>query len=68
MMPCWPMWPLTFDARGLTAVICDARQHLRASGTVLTPESAEAVFANDPEINRIRELAAGCPLQTHADF
>ena len=67
MMPCRLMLP-DVDARGLTAVICDAQQHLRACGTVLAPESAEAVFAGDPEIDRICELATGCPLQIYADF
>ena len=55
-------------SKGLTGVICEAQARLRASGTVLTPESAEAVFAGDPEIERIRVLAAGCPLDTHPDF
>ena len=54
-------------AIGLTNVICAARQRLRESGTVLTPETAEAVFAGNPEIE-IRVLAAGCPLDVHSEF
>ena len=55
-------------ASGLIGVICEAQQRLRLSGTVLTPESAEAVFAGDPEIEKIRALASGCPLDVHPDF
>ena len=53
---------------GLTSIIREAQQRLIESGTVLTPDSAEAVFAGDPEIDRIRALAAGCPLDTHPEF
>ena len=55
-------------ARGLTQVICDAQLRLREAGTVLTPEAAETVFAGDPELERIRALAEGCPIDTHPDF
>ena len=37
-------------SKGLTGVMCEAQTRLRASGTVLTPESVETVFAGDPEI------------------
>ena len=34
----------------------------------MKPQTAEAVFAGDPEIDRIRAQAAGGPLDTHPDF
>ena len=34
----------------------------------MTPEAEKAVFAGDPEIERIRVLAAECPLDTDRDF
>ena len=55
-------------ANGLLAVVASAQSKLVDAGVVLTPAAVDTVFANDPEVERLRQLAAGCPIDTHPNF
>ena len=53
---------------GLTATIAGAVDKLIASHKVLTPEAVDRMFRDDPEYERLRELANGCPVPKPPGF
>ena len=55
-------------AGGIESVVRSAQAKLVDAGVVLTPDAVERVFSSDPEIDRLRMLAQGCPIDTHPDF
>ena len=53
---------------GLTTTLSKALDKLRDDHTVLTPVAVERMFRDDPEYERLRDLARGCPVPKPPGF